>query len=43
MNHAEYIVPAYALTVAGLVGLLVVSWFRMRTAERAADAMRKRP
>ncbi|QXQ06734.1 heme exporter protein CcmD [Sphingosinicellaceae bacterium] len=42
MNHVEYIVPAYALTVAGLVGLLVVSWLRMRAAERAADVVRSR-
>ena len=40
MNHAEYIFPAYALTVGGLVGLLAVSWFRMRAAERAADLIR---
>ncbi len=42
MNHAEFIIPAYALTVAGLVGLLLVSWLRMRAAERAADLIRER-
>ena len=42
MTHGEYIYPAYALTVAGLAGLFVVSWLRMRAAERAADELRER-
>ena len=42
MTHEAFIVPAYLLTVAGLVGLLVHSWLAMRNAERAADEMRKR-
>lgn len=42
MNHAAFIIPAYVLTVAGLVGLLVHSWLAMRAAEAAADEMRKR-
>ena len=42
MSHAAFIVPAYVLTVAGLIGLLVHSWLAMRSAERAADEMRKR-
>ena len=40
MTHAAFIVPAYALTIAGLAGLLGVSWFRMRAAERDADKAR---
>lgn len=42
MNHIAFIIPAYVLTVAGLVGLLLHSWLAMRAAERAADEMRKR-
>lgn len=42
MTHAAFIVPAYVLTVVGLIGLLVHSWLAMRSAERAADEMRKR-
>ena len=41
MIHAEFIVPAYALTIAGLGGLLLVSWLRMRAAERAAEKLRR--
>lgn len=42
MTHAEFIIPAYALTVAGLLGLLLVSWLRMRSAEKAAAEMREK-
>ena len=42
MTHAEFIVPAYVLTIAGLAGLVVVSWVRMRAAERAAERARQR-
>ena len=41
MNHAEFIIPAYALTIGGLVALLVVTWLRMRTAEKAAERLRE--
>ncbi len=42
MTHADFIVPAYLLTIAGLFGLLIVSWVRMRAAERAAANLRER-
>ena len=42
MTHVEFIAGAYGLTVAGLVGLLVVSWLAMRAAERAAAELRER-
>ncbi len=42
MTHADFIIPAYVLTVAGLFGLLAVSWVRMRAAERAAAELRER-
>lgn len=35
---ANFIWPAYALTLAGLVGLLVWAYFSMRGAEKRADA-----
>lgn len=41
MTHADFIIPAYVLTVGGLVGLLLVSWLQMRAAERAAAALRE--
>ena len=42
MNHVAFIAPAYALTIAGLAGLVIVSWLRMRAAERASHALRQR-
>lgn len=36
MPHLPFIIAAYAVTVAGLGGLLVASLVRMRRAERAA-------
>ena len=42
MTHLDYIVPAYVLTIAGLVVLLAVSWWQMRVAELAADKLRDR-
>ena len=41
MTHAEYIIPAYALTVGGLLVILVSSWLAMRRAEAAADRLRE--
>ena len=42
MIHAEFVYPSYALTVAGLVGVLAWSFVAMRRAEAAADAQRRR-
>jgi len=41
MIHAEFIAPAYGLTIAGPAGLLLVSWLRMRAAEAAAERLRR--
>lgn len=38
MSHWPYIVASYVLTVAGMGGLALVSWVRMRKAERDAGA-----
>ncbi len=42
MTHAEFVYPAYALTIAGLVGTVVWSFVAMRRAEGAADKDRRR-
>ena len=36
MTHAEFVYPAYALTIAGLVGTVVWSFVAMRAAEGRA-------
>jgi roadblock/LC7 domain-containing protein len=42
MNHWPFIAAAYAVTIAGTVGVLVASFLRMRRAERQADALARR-
>ncbi|HYZ47414.1 MAG TPA: heme exporter protein CcmD [Sphingomonas sp.] len=42
MSHWPYIIAAYALTIGGMAGLALVSWLRMRTAERDAEAVRRK-
>ena len=39
---ASYIWPAYILTIGGMAALLGWSWTTMRTAERRADALKRR-
>ena len=36
MNHTAYILPAYAITIAGLLGILIQSALAMRRAEAQA-------
>jgi heme exporter protein D len=43
MNHWPFIFAAYGLTLVGVVGLVLVSFFAMRKAEREADALRREP
>ena len=40
MNHWPFIIAAYALTIAGTLGLTGWSWAAMRRAERQADSLR---
>jgi hypothetical protein len=40
MTHAAFIVPAYMLTVGGLLAMLVHSWIFMRRAEAAAERLK---
>jgi heme exporter protein D len=39
---ANFIWPAYALTLAGLVGLLVWAYISMATAEKRADEVKRK-
>ena len=39
MSHWPYIIAAYALTIGGMAGLALVSWLRMRRAEKQAGAL----
>lgn len=41
MNHWPFIIAAYALTIAGTLGLTLWSLTAMRRAESAADALRR--
>ncbi len=43
MTHAEFVYPAYALTIAGLVGAVVWSFVAMRRAEGGATPPADRP
>ncbi len=42
MTHAEFVYPAYALTIAGLVGTVVWSFVAMRRAEGTAGIAARR-
>jgi heme exporter protein CcmD len=39
---ANFIWPAYGLTLVGLVGLLVWAYISMRSAEKRADEVKRR-
>lgn len=41
MNHWPFIIAAYALTIAGTLGLTLWSWLAMRRSEAAAEALRR--
>lgn len=43
MNHWPFIIAAYALTLAATLGLLGWSFVAMRRAEKAAEALGRRP
>ncbi|WP_228243265.1 heme exporter protein CcmD [Porphyrobacter sp. GA68] len=40
LDQWDFVIAAYAVTVAGLALLLVWSWLSMRSAERRRDAAR---
>lgn len=39
MTHMAFIVPAYVLTIGGLLAILAHSWIAMRRAEAAAQKL----
>ncbi len=41
MNHWPFILGAYALTIAGTLGVTFWSWSAMRRAEADAEALRR--
>ncbi len=41
MNHWLFVVAAYAVTFAGTLGLLAWSWRSMRSAEAAAESLKR--
>ena len=43
MNHWPFIIAAYALTIAGTLGVTLWSLVAMRRAEADAEAMRPAP
>jgi hypothetical protein len=42
MSHWPYIIAAYVLTIGGMAALVLASWLRMRKAELAAEAVRRK-
>lgn len=42
MNQWHFVIAAYAVALAGSIGLLIQSWAAMRRAEAAADQLRDR-
>lgn len=42
MTHGEFVYPSYALTIAGMVGVLAWSWLVMRAAEAAAKKAKRK-
>ena len=43
MSHWPFILAAYALTAAAIVGVTLWSWLAMRRAEAEAERLRERP
>lgn len=41
MNHWPFIIAAYALTIAGTIGVASWAWAAMRRAEKLAEDLRR--
>jgi heme exporter protein CcmD len=41
MVHAPFIIASYAIAIGGVLGLLGLSYWTMRRAERQAEALRR--
>ena len=42
LSQWDYVIAAYAIAVPAIAALIILSWLRMRRAERARDEARKR-
>jgi len=42
LSQWDYVIGAYAIAIPAIAALLILSWVRMRRAERARDAARTR-
>ena len=42
LNQWDYVIAAYAIAIPAIAALLILTWLRMRRAERARDAARKK-
>jgi hypothetical protein len=43
MNHASFVIAAFAVTGVGTLWMIASSWLSMRKSEALADDLRKRP
>ena len=43
MNHATFVIAAFAVTGTGMIWLILSSYFAMRKSEALADALRQEP
>ncbi|MBB3032580.1 hypothetical protein [Alteriqipengyuania lutimaris] len=41
LNQWDYVIAAYAIAIPAIAALLILSWLRMRRAERARDVARE--
>ena len=41
MNQWAFVIAAYGVTAVGTIGLLLLSWWSMQSAEAAADALKR--
>jgi len=42
LSQWDYVIAAYAIAVPAIAALIILSWLRMRRAERARDEARRR-
>lgn len=42
LNQWEFVVAAYAIAIPAIAALLIVSWLRMRRAEKAREEARRK-
>ena len=42
LSQWDYVIGAYAIAIPAIAALLILSWLRMRRAERARDDVRRK-